>query len=67
MSALVELALIAGDVKFMIEQGDKYTAAIPTRASFAVLTGVNLVMVIYLAARLTRYHRRRKHNTLACS
>lgn len=60
VSALVELALIAGDIKFMVEQGEKYKAAIPTRVVFAILTGINLNLVVYLGIRLLRYHEKRK-------
>ena len=62
VSGLVEIALIAGNIKFMVEQGSKYSAAVPTRAAFAVLTCVNLVLVVYLAVRLLRYHRAKRRS-----
>lgn len=56
----MEIALIAGDTKFMVEQQEKYSAAVPTRTAFAVLTAVNLVLVVYMAARLLNFHNHRK-------
>lgn len=60
VSGLVEIALIAGDTKFMVEQQEKYSASIPTRTAFAVLTAVNLVLVVYMAVRLLNFHNHRK-------
>lgn len=59
VSALVEIALLAGDAKFMAEESSKYAAAIPTRSAFAVLTAINLILVVYMAIRLLRFHKKR--------
>ena len=58
----MEIVLIAGDIKFMVEEGSTYSAAVPTRAAFAVLTCVNLVLVVYLAVRLLKYHRAQRRS-----
>ena len=67
VSGLVEIALIAGDIKFMVEQGSEYSAAIPTRAAFAVLTCINLILVVYLAVRLLKYHHRKRRPPVKAS
>ena len=52
ISASIELSLIVGDVAFLIEVGEEFPAAIPTRGVFIVLTMVNLVLVSWIYHRL---------------
>mmetsp|Transcript_20078 Transcript_20078/g.40531 ORF Transcript_20078/g.40531 Transcript_20078/m.40531 type:complete len:287 (+) Transcript_20078:90-950(+) len=57
VSGLVEAALITGDIVFMKSEQDKYPAAVPTRLPFAILTGINLILVAYMYVELWLYHR----------
>mmetsp|Transcript_9938 Transcript_9938/g.28487 ORF Transcript_9938/g.28487 Transcript_9938/m.28487 type:complete len:387 (+) Transcript_9938:190-1350(+) len=58
VGALVESALIAGDIKFMVNQAATYSASVPTRMPFLLLTAVNLVLVLYLYVEMYRFHKR---------
>mmetsp|Transcript_32603 Transcript_32603/g.81763 ORF Transcript_32603/g.81763 Transcript_32603/m.81763 type:complete len:384 (+) Transcript_32603:291-1442(+) len=58
VAGLVELALIAGDILFIVTQQEKYPAALPTRVPFMVLTALNLVLVSYLYVAMHRFHKR---------
>ena len=66
VSFLIEIALIIGDIAFVLHYHTKYPAALPTRAPFGVLTLVNVFLVIYLVLSLRLYERRTTHELPEC-
>jgi len=58
VAALVESALIAGDILYMVETHKEFPATVPTRMPFLVLTFVNLSLVSFLIFEMLQFHKR---------
>lgn len=63
---LVEIALITGDIAFLVSRHKKYPVAIPTRVPFIILTAVNVGLVIYLYNRLHLYEWHTEYDVPEC-
>mmetsp|Transcript_18402 Transcript_18402/g.27717 ORF Transcript_18402/g.27717 Transcript_18402/m.27717 type:complete len:420 (-) Transcript_18402:406-1665(-) len=59
---IVELALIIGDLEFLLSKyRTKYPASLPTRLPFMILTTVNVILIGFLYTRLKLYEQRTTH------
>jgi hypothetical protein len=58
VAALVESALIAGDILFMVDFSEKYPVSIPTRMPFLIPTAINLALIIFVYIEMYRFHKR---------